>query len=160
MTPTVVTQQISIGTIAASEYRTVSGSYEMGYGKALNLVTCTGWGCAFEAGCTVTSSVAARRSSSVTFTAVVESSSSVVKPTGGVTAASLATGISTVISGDAGTAQTAGGVQGGIRVVDGASSIALPVDIVVGSAGLRRAPVDCAHAAAAALANGQIAERT
>jgi len=126
VTPTILNQQISFAAIAASEYTAMSASYEMGYGKALNLVTCSGSSCTFEPGCTVTSSVDARRSTSVTFTTVVESSSTVTKPTAGVAAASLATGISTVISVDAGltgTAPGAGDITVSVGVLSGGESV-------------------------------------
>ena len=126
VTPAIVNQQISFAAVSASEYTGMSTSYEMGYGKALNLVTCSGSSCAFETGCTVTSSVDARRSTSVTFTATVESSATVTKPNAGVAAASLATGISTVISADAGltgTAPAACDITASVDVLSGGETV-------------------------------------
>jgi len=99
-----VRQAVRFASLNSTEYmanEVMRGAYEKGFGYALGILSIIAGNATYTTGCYVTSTAAsARRSATITFDAFVPTSAEVTVSDGGVDAASLQLGVSTVVSED------------------------------------------------------------
>lgn len=120
--PQQVTQSMRLSSVTdAASYQqdaALKRACELGYGKALGIVSCVDGSCSYQHGCSV-SSRAERRSATITFTATT---SGALLPAEGASATQMATGITAVVAGDTTLATVTPPAVGAITALNTAST--------------------------------------